>query len=668
MKRLLLITVLAAVAASCTPSGDADAPPTTPDDPSTTAEYTGESFAGNVEAPEFPEGLEWINTASPIAMNDLKGKVVLLDFWTYGCINCIHILPDLERLEAEFADELVVIGVHSAKFPNEARTGNLRDIVQRYEISHPVVNDEGFAVWDAWGANAWPTIAVVDPTGRVVGTRAGEGVYDAVQPVVAGLVAEFDAQGAISREPLATALEADTAPDRPLRYPGKVLASEGRLWIADTGHHRIVEVDPLSGDVIAVYGSGARGADDGVGTEATFHAPQGLALGDGTLYVADTNNHLVRGIDLTTGEVTTVIGTGDKGWPPSSGTLRTTALASPWAVAWADGSLYIANAGTHQIWRADIELDTVGPYIGSAREGTLNGSFTKAELAQPSSLTVSSDGLIYFADSESSSIRVGDTRSEETSLVVGGNGTLFDFGDTDGTGNAARLQHPLGTALAGTTLYVADTYNSKIKRVDMTTTTVTSWLGTTAGFADGAQPAFNEPGGLSLADDALWVADTNNHAVRKVDLTTGETSTLVLKGIERFDPPAAYRGDIVTLPELDVSAGAASVVLAYTLPDGYKVNDEAPSSVVIGAGSSIAAFPSGDTVDITGTVVPVSLPISLSRGSGTVHFDVTLIYCEAINTSLCLIDQMRFVQPLAVGAEGASSQITLSRAIPAPGG
>ena len=668
MKRLLLITALAAVAASCTPSGNADAPSTTTGDQSTTAEYTGESFAGTVEAPEFPEGLEWINTASPIAMNDLKGKVVLLDFWTYGCINCIHILPDLERLETEFAEELVVIGVHSAKFPNEARTGNLRDIVQRYEITHPVVNDEDFAVWDAWGANAWPTIAVVDPTGRVVGTRAGEGVYDAVQPVIAGLVAEFDAQGAISRDPVVRALEADVAPDRPLRYPGKVLAAEGRLWIADTGHHRVVEVDPGSGDVLAVHGSGVRGADDGVAAEATFHAPQGLALGDGILYVADTNNHLIRGIDLTTGEVTTVIGTGEKGWPPSSGTLRTTALASPWAVAWADGSLYIANAGTHQIWRADVALDTVGPYIGSAREGTLNGTFTKAELAQPSSLTVSSDGMIYFADSESSSIRVADTRNEETSLVVGGNGSLFDFGDTDGTGNAARLQHPLGTALAGTTLYVADTYNSKIKRVDVDTDTVTSWLGTAAGFADGDEPAFNEPGGLSLDGDVLWVADTNNHAVRKVDLATGSTSTLVLKGIERFDPPAAYRGDIVTLPEIDVSAGAASVVLAYTLPEGYKVNDEAPSSVVISAGSTIAAFPTGDTVDITGTAVPVPLPISLVQGSGSVHFDVTLIYCEAINTSLCLIDQTRFIQPLTVGAEGASSQITLPRAIPTPGG
>jgi thiol-disulfide isomerase/thioredoxin len=668
VKRLLLITVLAAVAASCTPSGDADAPAPTSADRSTTTEYTGESFAGTVDAPEFPEGLEWVNTASPISMNDLKGKVVLLDFWTYGCINCIHILPDLERLEAEFADELVVIGGHSAKFPNEARTGNLRDIVQRYEIAHPVVNDEDFVVWDAWGANAWPTIAVVDPTGRVVGTRAGEGVYEAVRPVIAGLVAEFDAQDAISREPLVMALEADVAPDRPLRYPGKVLAAEGRLWIADTGHHRILEVDPTSGDVLAVHGSGVRGADDGVGAEATFHGPQGLALGDGILYVADTNNHLVRAIDLTTGEVTTVIGTGDKGWPPSSGTLRATALASPWAVAWADGSLYIANAGTHQIWRADVALDTVGPYIGSAREGTLNGSFTRAELAQPSSLTVSTEGLIYFADSESSSIRVGDTRSEETSLVVGGNGSLFDFGDTDGTGNAARLQHPLGTALSGSTLYVADTYNSKIKRVDVATDTVTSWLGTTAGFADGEQPAFNEPGGLSLAGDVLWVADTNNHAIRRVDLATGSTSTLVLKGIERFDPPAAYRGDIVTLPALDVSAGPASVVLAYELPDGYKVNDEAPSSVVINAGSNVAAFPNGDTLDITGTALPASLAISLSRGSGTVHFDVTLIYCEAINTSLCLIDQTRFVQPLTVGAEGASSQITLPRAIPTPGG
>jgi thiol-disulfide isomerase/thioredoxin/sugar lactone lactonase YvrE len=680
MRRVPIIVVLALIAVACTPSADTapDAAPDASDRVSdstaadtsgstTTTEYEGESFAGTIDAPDFPSGLEWINTDREVSLDDLRGKVVLLDFWTYGCINCIQILPDLERLEEEYADELVVVGVHSAKFPNEGETGNLRDIVQRYDITHPVVNDKDFEVWSSWGANAWPTIAVIDPTGRVVGIRAGEGVYEAVEPVIAGLVAEFDAKQAINRDPISFALEADVAPDRPLNYPGKVLAVDGELWIADTGHDRVVRVDAISGKVLAVYGGGMRGFVDGPSLEARFHTPHGLAAGDGGVFVADTGNHAVRRIDVATGEVTTVIGTGEKGWPPTSGSLATTALASPWAVAFDEGTLFIANAGTHQLWRADLALDRVGPYVGNARESTLNGPFSQAELAQPSSLSIGDDGRIYFADSESSAIRVADRSTETTELVVGSDESLFDFGDVDGVGAAARLQHPLGTAIDGDTLYVADTYNSKIKRVDLATNEITTWLGGEAGFSDGPEPRFNEPGGLAVADGVLYVADTNNHAIRAIELETGFTSTIILKGIEDFDPPAAYRGDVVTLPSLAVDAGPASIVLEYSLPAGYKVNEEAPSSIEISSGGSLASL-DGDAGDLTGALLPIEVPITLTTGEGIVRIDVTVIYCEAVNPSLCLIDQARFEVPLVVGTEGTSARIVLERTIGTPGG
>ncbi|MGI9641891.1 MAG: thioredoxin-like domain-containing protein, partial [Acidimicrobiia bacterium] len=368
MNKIIAIAFVALLAAACTPSDGADAPSTTAEAESTsTTEYTGESFAGTVDAPEFPAGLDWINTAEPVSLNSLKGKVVLLDFWTYGCVNCIHILPDLERLEEEYPDELVVIGVHSAKFTNEGETENLKDIVQRYGIHHPVVNDKDFEVWSTWGANAWPTIALIDPASKVVGVRSGEGVYEAVKPVIEGLVGEFAALGALNTEPVTFALEADTAPDRPLSYPGKVLAQDGALFVADTGHNRVLEVDPETGDVLAAYGSGTRGSSDGAALEAQFNAPQGLAIDGDTLYVADTNNHLIRAVDLTTGDVTTTAGTGEQGWPPRSGPILETALATPWDVEVRDGLLYIANAGTHQIWIADPVFGTLGPLIGSAR-------------------------------------------------------------------------------------------------------------------------------------------------------------------------------------------------------------------------------------------------------------------------------------------------------------
>ena len=675
MTRILPIVALLIFAAACSPTeAETDAPPLVSDAsaPSTAIEPAADtdeptrSFAGSVPAPEFPDGLEWINAAAPVTLDSLKGKVVLLDFWTYGCINCIHVIPDLERLEAEYPNELVIIGVHSAKFANEGDTNQLREIVQRYGLEHPVVNDENFTVWNTWGANAWPTIAVIDPASKIVGSRSGEGVYDAIEPVIASLVAEFDAADALDRTPIEFALEADNAPERALNYPGKVLAADGRVWVADTGHNRILEVDPESGDVLAAYGSGERGRNDGTGMEASFDAPQGLAYASGTLYVADTDNHMIRAIDLSAGTVTTIAGSGELGYPAQSGPSLKVGLNSPWAILFDEGTLYVANAGSHQIVSIDLDIAFVTALVGNARESTKNGSFTEAELAQPSGLALSDDGILYFADSESSSIRAADLDSETTHLVVGGDANLFEFGDEDGQGNEARLQHPLGASLDGETLYIADTYNSKIKSVDVVTNTVTSWLGSTPGWADGGDAMFNEPGGLSFFEGLLYVADTNNHAIRIIDVIAGQTSTLILKGAEKFDPPGQFNGDVIEVERIEANAGQASLILDYTLPNGYKVNEEAPSSITIAGGGSVASLPGGSSFDLTGTKLPVSVPLVLSEGAATVVFDVTLIYCESVATSLCLIDQTRFEVPMDVASAGASTQITLNKIIPDP--
>lgn len=262
----------------------------------------GPSYAGTVPAPAFPINLDWLNTADPIVLSDLHGKIVLLDFWTYGCINCIHIIPDLERLEEEYADELVVIGVHSAKFVNESATENIRQVVLRYGLEHPVVNDGDFQIWQTWGAQAWPTIALIDPAGNVVGMQAGEGVYQTVQPVIDALVAEFDRAGLIDRTPFEVSPESENQANTILSYPGKVAtdATGDRIFVSDTGHNRIVAADPASGEILAVYGNGQAGLEDGPALSARFDAPQGLAYDAAAaiLYVADTNNHAIRVIDL----------------------------------------------------------------------------------------------------------------------------------------------------------------------------------------------------------------------------------------------------------------------------------------------------------------------------------------------------------------------------------
>ena len=657
-RSIAFAAVLAVALTACTPAST---------DEQTTTTSSEESFAGTVDAPAFPQGLDWINISEPIALDDLKGKVVVLDFWTYGCINCIHVIPDLKRLEAEYPNELVVIGVHSAKFSNEGVTENLVDIVQRYGLTHPVVNDSDFQIWNQWGANAWPTTAVVDPAGRAVGIRSGEGVYDALKPVIESLIAEFDNAGAMDRTPFVTTLEATTAPSRPLIYPGKVLAAAGRLWVADTGHHRILEVDPLTGDVLASWGSGSIGSSDGSATEASFNNPQGLALNAeaNELYVADVGSHAVRTIDLASGDVSTLAGTGESGWPPTAGPLEEVALRSPWDVLYSDGFVYVANAGTHQIWTLDLERQLGTPLIGNAREGTANGVFASAELAQPSGLALSDQGELFFADSESSSIRVGLLISATTQLVVGADQSLFDFGDVDGLGNEARLQHPLGLALDGGTLYVADTYNSKIKRIDVENGGVTSWLGSEPGWADGLDPRFNEPGGLSFDKGRLYVADTNNHSIRVVDPLTGETSTLVLKGVEKFDPPAAYIGEIVTVDPVEAAAGPATLVLNFELPAGYKVNEDAPSSVVVTGGRTVLDLAFDSAGDLTGNTLPATIAVELTEGRSTVSVDINLVYCAEVSQSLCLIDRVRYDIPITVGPAGESSQIQLTRIITA---
>jgi DNA-binding beta-propeller fold protein YncE len=669
MRILSSILALALLATAC--SGDNDA-----SEPSVSAPVTAvsvapieedqaiePSYAGTVPAPEFPDGLDWLNTASPLQLASLQGKIVLLDFWTYGCINCIHIIPDLQRLEEEYAEELVVIGVHSAKFINEGETDNIRQVVLRYGIEHPVVNDRDFTVWQTWGAQAWPTIALIDPAGNVVGMHSGEGVYDTVEPVVASLVNEFSGGDLLDRTPIDFELENETQANTILSYPGKVAtdAAGERLFISDTGHNRVVVADTQTGEIVAVFGNGTAGFASGAALTAEFNSPQGLVFDDasGTLYVADTNNHAIRAIDVATGTVETVAGNGIQGWPPAAGLLSDVRLNSPWGLTLHDSGLWVAMAGFHQIWMIDLAGGIATPAVGSALEGVANGPLVEASLAQPSGLVFDDAGRLYFADSESSSIRWADALLDDgvTGVLAGSDKNLFDFGDQDGTGTVALLQHPLGIAWDEVTgnLIIADTYNSKIKTIDPASGKTDTFLGSEQGWADGADAQFYEPGGLAITGRTLFVADTNNHVIRTVTLDTGLTTTLVLHGIENFTPPpeaADYPGTVISLASIDVGAGAGDLVLNVRLPDGYKVNEEAPSSVGFAATGGIAAFPDGSAQSLTGAKLPVHIGVELTEGAGLVTADVTLLYCRDDSEGLCIIEQVRFEQPLVVAGNG----------------
>jgi len=478
------------------------------------------SYAGTEPAPEFPSDLDWINTAGKrLSLAQLRGKVVLLDFWTFGCVNCMHVIPDLKKLEATYPRELVVIGVHTAKFANEGRTEAIRSVVQRYELEHPVLNDRDYDVWRSYGVNAWPTFALIDPEGRLIGTLAGEGHYEVLDKVIAKVIEQFDAQGKINRTPLG--LTPDALPSSALRFPGKVLADAagGRLFIADSNHNRIV-VATLDGRVTAVIGSGKPELRDGAYAEAAFSQPQGMTLADArTLYVADTSNNALRRVDLEAKRVETVAGTGEQVYlSQSSAPARGTGLNTPWDVLWHDGLVYIAMAGQHQIWTYDPKADLIREFAGSRREELRDGARLTGGLNQPSGLATDGESL-YVADSEASAIRrIGLGPDGKLSTIVGTG--LFDFGDKDGFGDNVRLQHPLHVSYADGILYVADTYNGKIKRVDPKQRTSRSFIG--------GKGELNEPGGISIAGDRIYIADTNDHVVKVASLGTGKLEELPL--------------------------------------------------------------------------------------------------------------------------------------------
>ena len=577
------------------------------------------------QAPEFPDGRDWLNVARPLTMKqDLRGKVVILDFWCYCCINCIHVLPDLEYLETKYKDKpFAVVGVHSAKFTNEKDAANIREAVRRYEIAHPVVNDGDFRIWRGYGARSWPTFVVIAPDGRVIGRLSGEGNREELDALVQATLEVFEKQNPklLNTKPLPTRLERDSRPPGQLAYPGAITADPKRkcLYVSDSNHNRIVQIG-LDGRFQRAFGSGERGMLDGGADDARFNRPQGTCLDGDVLWVADTKNHAIRRVDLKTGAVTTAAGTGKQGnlfvltSVADAGTPFPTArtdLNSPWDVVRAGTLIYIAMAGSHQLWALEPQARELLHIAGSGRELRLDAERPlEAALAQPSGIT-QVGGQLVFADSESSAIVQMALPAGKVETLAGATREpkdLFHYGDEDGKGRGRRFQHPLDVLWHDDVLYVADAYNHKIKTLDPKTRVVATFLGDGKAGLDDKTPRFAEPSGLAAIGRTLYVADTNNHAIRAIDLDTKTVTTLALAGIpipeaytkNRRDGEAwdGIPGTIVRAEEtIELANDAdASVTFRIDLPLGWKMSDLAPSTVSLEIDGlrSVAALGAGD--------------------------------------------------------------------------
>lgn len=461
----------------------------------------------------------------------------------------MHILPQLRKLEKKYSDTLFVVGVHSAKFDTERATENVHAAVRRYNVNHPVVNDVELKVMSAFAARAWPTLMFIDPEGKVIGRHEGEFQLEAMDRVLTAMIDEFDHAGVLDRNPVPFECGPDAHGTGTLAFPGKILApDDGSLYIADSNHHRIV-VSSADGVVEDIIGNGESplahesfdpppGILNPVGSEWSFDAPlfdnpQGMAIDGETLYVADAGSHTIQRVDLSKRTVSVIAGIGEQSLIRHTGGEATSfPLNSPYDVELSDGVLYIAMAGSHQLWQLKIVEGTTEPFAGNGAENIVDNPRLDALLAQPSGLALDGNNL-FFADSETSAIRVAKIGPGGRVVTLAGTG-LFDFGDRDGIGKEAILQHPQDVASAPGAVYIADTYNQKIKRMDLSTLRITTVAGDgTQGANDGdaLDASFDEPAGIAYRDGIVFVADTNNHRIRKFDVDQGTVETIELTGI-----------------------------------------------------------------------------------------------------------------------------------------
>ncbi|MER7549244.1 MULTISPECIES: NHL domain-containing thioredoxin family protein [Streptomyces] len=584
-----------------------------------------------VRAPELIGKGGWLNTGDQTyTLADLRGRIVILDFWTFCCVNCLHVLDELRELEEKHRDTVVIIGVHSPKFVHEAEHQAVVDAVERYEVHHPVLDDPELATWKQYAVRAWPTLVVIDPEGYVVAQHAGEGHAHAIEKLVEELEAEHAAKGTLRRgdgpyvapEPVATHL----------RFPGKaLLLPDGGFLVSDTTRHRLVELDADGETVRRHFGTGERGLRDGGPDEARFSEPQGLAvLPDGRVAVADTVNHALRALDLTTGVTSTLAGTGRQWWQgaPTSGPAREVDLSSPWDVAWFGDRLWIAMAGVHQLWTYDPESATVRVAAGTTNEGLVDGPAAEAWFAQPSGLAVSADGeRLWVADSETSALRWVD-RDEHVRTAVGTG--LFDFGHRDGAADQALLQHPLGvTALPDGSVAISDTYNHALRRYDPVSGEVTT-LATDV----------REPSDAVLVDGDLVVVESARHRLTRLRLP--EEAVRVADRAHRTQRAAT-----------EIAPGALRLDVVFQAPAGQKLDTRyGPSTRLL-----VSSTPPELLAEGSGAGTDLGRDLVLADGvtEGVLHVSAMAASCDddpANEYPACHVHQQDWGVPVRVTAEG----------------
>ncbi|MGW7197821.1 NHL domain-containing thioredoxin family protein [Streptomyces chryseus] len=577
------------------------------------------SSRARVRAPELIGKGGWLNTGGEeLSLADLRGRVVILDFWTFCCVNCLHVLDELRELEEKHRDTVVIIGVHSPKFVHEAEHQAVVDAVERYGVHHPVLDDPELATWKQYAVRAWPTLVVIDPEGYVVAQHAGEGHAHAIEKLVEELEAVHAAKGTLRRGDGPYVAPEPVASD--LRFPGKalLLPGSGNFLVSDTTRHQLVELE-ADGETVVRR----------IGGPGEFKEPQGLAmLPDGRIVIADTVHHQLRAYDPATGAIEVVAGTGKQWWQgsPTSGPARDVDLSSPWDVAWWQGKVWIAMAGVHQLWTYDPEEGTVRVAAGTTNEGLVDGPAAEAWFAQPSGLAADGDRL-WVADSETSALRYVDSDLVVHTAVGTG---LFDFGHRDGAAGQALLQHPLGvTALPDGSVAVSDTYNHALRRYDPASGEVTT-LATD----------LREPSDAVLVGDDIVVVESARHRLTRLRLP--EEAVRVEAVAHRTQRAAT-----------EVAPGRLRLDVVFEAPRGQKLDTRYGPSTRLLVSSTPPELLSGG--EGAGTDLGRDLELNPEVTEGVLHVSAMAASCDddpANEYPACHVHQQDWGVPVRVTADG----------------
>ena len=578
-----------------------------------------------MRAPEL-HGRGWLNTGgADLSLAELRGRFVLLDFWAFCCINCLHVLDELRPVEEKYDGELVVVGVHSPKFVHEADADALAAAVERYDVEHPVLDDPELVTWQAYTARAWPTLVLVDPEGYVVAQYAGEGHAHAIDALVAELREVHAARGTL--QPGDSPYVAPEPQAGDLRFPAKAIALAGKgFLVADAGHHSLVELEPDAETVVRRIGSGERGLVDGGPDDARLNEPNGLcrlpedvaAEVGYDVVVADTVNHALRGVHLGSGTVSTLAGTGHQ---LMQGDRDAGALSSPWDVTWWQDRVWVAMAGVHQLWTFDPRTGSTEVAAGTGNEGLLDGPLVDAWFAQTSGFAATGERL-WIADSETSSVRYVEGGVVHTVVGTG----LFDFGFQDGDADQALFQHPLGvTVLPDGSVAVCDTYNGAVRRI-------------TDGVVSTIATGLAEPSGAVVDGDHLVVVESAAHRLTRVPLAGIATA-------EGF-------AHTTTRPVTEIAAGDLEIVVDFTPPPGQKVDDRfgPPSQLFVSSTPpSLIRRGEGRGTDLTRVV-----GIDAAVGDGVLHVAARAASCDEHGGegAACHLHQQDWGVPVRVTPDG----------------